>query len=410
MQIQAVCASSGASFRTMSNFTDAGVAEVKAAGCESLLERRIETKMKASKKVSEVLNRLAVVLPKPRDGKERTVTIPTSVVQAKVAAAAATAAAGDDEDDEEMGGTGGTGASSAGPHPMVKKWLERDKERAGGGPGVYKADTTKYYLLRDDEWKSDIIPEVINGKNITDYVDADILERLMALEAEEEALTAAYDASKAADDESEEDEETAALYEAIKAKKAEAVMSHRLGKAQNRPGLPRNKLHRTAEQVVSGLKEAGYDSDTAEGAASAAQKAVERGRKRTRDDVRTGAGASAHAGDADAMEEDGAAGAGVKRARSSSAALRKQVLVAKYGSEAKARSVSRARSREPSIAPPQAVGMPNEEVRQKAIKAFGKFRSKKFEGKQGESDRRIPNERPKWMLSGKRGIGKTDRR
>jgi hypothetical protein len=32
---------------------------------------------------------------------------------------------------------------------MVRAWLERDRERVGGGPGVYRADTTRYYLLRE---------------------------------------------------------------------------------------------------------------------------------------------------------------------------------------------------------------------------------------------------------------------
>ena len=94
-------AAAGATFKTMSNFTDLGVSEVKQAGCETLLERRIEAKMKASKKVSEVLNRLAIVQPKPRDGKERTLSVPASVLHAKKVAAEAAAAAGSD-DDEDM--------------------------------------------------------------------------------------------------------------------------------------------------------------------------------------------------------------------------------------------------------------------------------------------------------------------
>ena len=54
----------------------------------------------------------------------------------------------------------------------------------GGGPGVYRPDPTRYYLLRDDAWKTDIIPETMAGKNIADFVDPDILERLLALEEE----------------------------------------------------------------------------------------------------------------------------------------------------------------------------------------------------------------------------------
>jgi nucleolar GTP-binding protein len=40
--------------------------------------------------------------------------------------------------------------------------------------------------LDHDEWKFDPIPEIINGKNIADYIDQDIMERLEELEREEE--------------------------------------------------------------------------------------------------------------------------------------------------------------------------------------------------------------------------------
>ena len=72
------------------------------------------------------------------------------------------------------------------------------------------------------------------------------------------------------------------------------------------------------------------------------------------------------------------------------------------------RAVSNARA--PSVVPAQAVGLPSEAVRAKVVKSFNKFRSIKFDGAQGESDRRIPDRMPKWLFSGKRGNGKTDRR
>ena len=45
-------------------------------------------------------------------------------------------------------------------------------------------------MLENDEWKSDIIPEIMDGKNIADFIDPDIAERLDALEREEEKLAA----------------------------------------------------------------------------------------------------------------------------------------------------------------------------------------------------------------------------
>ena len=46
------------------------------------------------------------------------------------------------------------------------------------------------YILANDEWKKDIIPEIMNGKNIADFIDPDIAEKLEALEREEEMLEA----------------------------------------------------------------------------------------------------------------------------------------------------------------------------------------------------------------------------
>lgn len=44
--------------------------------------------------------------------------------------------------------------------------------------------------MANDEWKHDIIPEILDGKNIADFIDPDILDKLDALEKEEEKLTA----------------------------------------------------------------------------------------------------------------------------------------------------------------------------------------------------------------------------
>jgi nucleolar GTP-binding protein len=45
-------------------------------------------------------------------------------------------------------------------------------------------------LLSNPEWKFDTIPEIMDGKNIADFIDPDIAEKLEALEREEEKLAA----------------------------------------------------------------------------------------------------------------------------------------------------------------------------------------------------------------------------
>ncbi len=46
------------------------------------------------------------------------------------------------------------------------------------------------YILANDEWKFDVIPELWEGKNVADFIDPDIEEKLEALEREEEKLEA----------------------------------------------------------------------------------------------------------------------------------------------------------------------------------------------------------------------------
>lgn len=445
-KIQNIVEKSGALFTTMSNFTDEGIMDVKTRACDALLEKRVAEKLK-SRKVGDVLNRLSVTMPKPRDNRQRTVEIPDSVkaaLEAKSELAAKQAERDarrnrgeyvDSDDDEDGDGD----VEMGGSHPMIRKWLERDKERYGGGPGVYRADMTKYYLLRDDEWKTDMVPEIMDGKNIADYVDPDILERLMALEAEEEGLLAAYEAEKAAEPVvSSDDEETKELYEEIMARKSIIIQRHRETKNKNRPVLPRGKGKLpTKEDFAKGLASTGLPEDIA---AAAAESAAKKGpdttsthrRKRT----------ASEAGLDDVMDEDGddlgiagetdvpVKGLGVPgsslptrgrtlvrsddgldpevrttRARSAAKA-RAQVIAAKYGDERTFKKARMLKSREPKEIDPVAKGYKNEKEYERASKEYKKFRSLKFDGRKGEGDRTQSASMPKWLNTGKMGFSR----
>ena len=37
-------------------------------------------------------------------------------------------------------------------------------------------------MLANDDWKQDIIPEIMDGKNVADFIDPEKLEKLEALE------------------------------------------------------------------------------------------------------------------------------------------------------------------------------------------------------------------------------------
>ena len=60
-------------------------------------------------------------------------------------------------------------------------------------PGVYSADLRKHYQLRSDDWKYDVMPELLDGHNVMDFVDPDIDARLAELEREEEELEVIID-------------------------------------------------------------------------------------------------------------------------------------------------------------------------------------------------------------------------
>lgn len=49
-------------------------------------------------------------------------------------------------------------------------------------------DKRKLYMLKDDDWKWDKIPEIWEGKNVADFIDPDIEEKLRLLEEEEDQL------------------------------------------------------------------------------------------------------------------------------------------------------------------------------------------------------------------------------
>ncbi|RAL39990.1 unnamed protein product [Cuscuta campestris] len=344
---------------TMSALTEEGVISVKNAACERLLNQRVEVKMK-SKKLNDCLNRFHVAIPKPRDQKERPPCIPKSVLEARAREA------------EEVA-------------EKEKRKLERDLEAENGGAGVYSAKLSKHYILADESWKDDIMPEILDGHNVYDFIDPDLLQRLEELEKEEGLLQE----QEEGDGDFEMDggpeltpEEKAALAE-IRRKKSVLIQQHRIKKstAESRPVVPR-KFDKdkkfTTERMGRQLSNLGLDPTLAVNRA----RSQSRGRKRERSVV----------GKDDSMDVDGDEETPKKKLRVSS------------------RSRSRSKSRPPGEVVP-GEGFKDSEQKRKAIilaKKSSKKRNK--DARRGEADRTIPNLRPKHLFSGKRSIGKTQRR
>ncbi|XP_021755341.1 nucleolar GTP-binding protein 1-like [Chenopodium quinoa] len=342
---------------TMSTLTEEGVIAVKNAACDRLLDQRVELKMK-SKKINDCLNRFHVAVPKPRDQKERPPCIPLGVLEAKAKEAVEKA-------------------------EKEQRITERQLEDENGGAGVYSASLKKHYILADDEWKEDIMPEFLDGHNVYDFVDPDILHRLEELEREE-GLRLADEAEEDFEMDGEEltAEEKEALAE-IRRKKSLLIQEHRLKKstAGSRPIVPRkfDKDRKfTTERMGRQLTKLGIDPSAAIDRA----RSKSRGRKRQR---------SPDMGEGDAMDMD------------------------TEQSNKKLRSASQFRSRSRSRPPPGELvpgeGFKDSIQKGKAINLAKKSAKKRNkDARKGEGDRVIPNLKPKHLFSGKRSIGKTDRR
>ncbi|KAJ4757475.1 Nucleolar GTP-binding protein 1 [Rhynchospora pubera] len=349
---------------TMSTLTNEGVSTAKNTACERILGHRVELKMK-SKKINDCLNRFHVAMPKTRDAKERPVCIPPQVLEQRAKA-------------------------QEGEQEKEKRKLEKDLENENGGAGVYSASLKKHYILASDEWKDDIIPEIIDGHNVADFMDHDILERVMELEREEGMRLAGV-----AGDESEINgddmmpEEREAL-NAIRKRKKALIQEHRIKKstAESRPVVPRkfDKDRQFTTQRM-GRQLSGLGLDPSKAIERARSRSVSRiGRKRERSVAVDGFGD-------DSMEIDNEGKGSYKKLR--------------------LRSVSRSRSRSRAsieeVVPGK--GFKDKKQKVKAIK-LGKKSVKKRnkDARKGEADRVILNMMPKHLFSGKRGIGKTSRR
>ena len=336
----------------MSTLSETGVMDVKNKCCDLLLAHRVEQKL-ASRRAGEVMNRLHVAMPVPRDSKQRPAFVPPTLEASR-----AKKAAGE------------------------KVVTEKDLQEQNGGAGVYSADLRKRYMLEDDDWKYDILPEIYNGKNIADFIDPEIEAKLAELEREEEELEAQWEAGRMdrAPQEEDLDEDEKMLLGEVRTRRNKLVAEHRRKKAagNNNPVVPRKvdadrKLN--TKNMKASLESMGLDATAA----------VERARSRSRVAKR----GRSLAGDVN-MDADGDAD-DKKKMRTS-----------------KSRSKSVAKRVKDSDA---AGGFKSIDAKMRATKMADKAQRKMNKmAKAGEGDRSIQTKMPKHLFSGKRGIGKTDRR
>ncbi|KAH9831295.1 Nucleolar GTP-binding protein 1 [Teratosphaeria destructans] len=330
--------------------TTEGLMNVRNAVCDRLLAERNAQKLKAGTNASgEVTGRLGDVLRRihvaqPLGGIVREPYIPEAALNKMKF----------DKDD-----------------PNRPK-LMRDIEEENGGAGVFNINLHDNYLLENDEWKNDKIPETFDGKNVYDFIDPEIESKLAALEEEEEKLDAEgyYDEEEELDDAEAEDIKYKA--ELIREKRQLIRNENKMRKSlKNRAVIPRSKKAVSLEKMEKGLENAGYDTAAIAARARSASR-PSRGRSR----------AATEEGEAMDVDE-----APKERLR---------------------RSISVARQRSQSMHNRRDDGVTDETARTKAER-LAKLGQKKMNrmARQGEADRHTTAAIPKWLVAGKRGMGST---
>eukprot|EP01130_Rhizamoeba_saxonica_P002257 TRINITY_DN12099_c0_g1_i1.p1 TRINITY_DN12099_c0_g1~~TRINITY_DN12099_c0_g1_i1.p1 ORF type:complete len:632 (-),score=152.94 TRINITY_DN12099_c0_g1_i1:116-2011(-) len=311
----------------MSNFSEEGITKVKQTACDTLL--RVRTEVKINSNIDHIVNRLHKAEPMKRDNIERPAFYPESVKNQ----------------------IQDTSVSEA----KFEEWQEQMRLYEDVDPDYKGMDWKKWYILEDDEWKYDKIPEIIDGMNIMDYWSDDLDEKLSLLEREEAARL-----RKLAErpDESGKytfTEEQLQTLTAIRNKRRQLVEGSRRKKATDGSNMPikHNTRGATIGDLEGHLRSLGVDSS----AAVERLRSQSRGRKRKRED--------------DSVE-------------------RRQIV-------SQTPSVGSGYSNIGEIARANKI----QRLQQRAISR---------DGRRGFSDRHVYDLKPKHLYSGKRGIGGNDRR
>ncbi|XP_072910947.1 GTP-binding protein 4 [Hemitrygon akajei] len=314
-----------------STLTEEGIIKVKTEACDRLLAHRVDTKMKG-KKVNDLLNRLHLAVPAKRDQKERPPWIPEGATTRRKMEV-----------------------------DMPKRKTERDLELEMGDD--YVLDLQKYWDLMNQCEKQDLIPEIWEGHNLADYIDPDIMKKLVNLEKEEELKQLAGEYDSDSESEDEEMRDIRKLAAQIREKKKMRILLSREKQTKKGPKMPRTakKVERkTLEKEMGSL---GLDMANKDETHYAEQ--ARRSRSVTR-----------------------------KRKREESQP-----------------PTSKARSRSTSRTPRDVSGVRDEKMLKKVKKMMKNSQQDMNRmGKKGEADRHVFNLKPKHLFVGKRKMGKADHR
>ena len=353
-KLQELLKSGNVELLQLSCITQEGLMDVRNAACDRLLAERNAQKLKAGTNASgETTGRLGELLKRihvaqPLGGVVREPFIPEAALLKQ----------------------------KYDPSDPNRRKLMKDIEAENGGPGVFNVNLKDGRLLKNDEWKNDKIPEILNGKNVYDFIDPDIDAKLQALEEEEARLEAEgfYDGEHDVEIEDAETNDIRYKAELIREKRQLIRNENKMRKSlKNRALIPRSKKAVKLEVMEKALTNAGYDASAI--AARARPRSKSRGRA---------SDLASQTDDVGAMDVDATP------------------------QERLTRSISVARKRSQSAHNRREDGVTEDAARSKAEK-LAKLGQKKMNrmARQGEGDRHTTASLPKWLIAGKRGMGST---
>lgn len=216
--IEAFVSEHGVKVVQLSNNIGDTIFQVKQAACDLLLDFRLKneeknvSRNKVLKMEEDYLKGITVFKPQaPRDNKTRPAYTPDNFAA----------------------------QSAAGERVNIRQMQEEN-----GGAGVFVLPPEERYIFEKDEWKFDVIPEIYNGKNVIDFVDPDIEEKLAELEAEEDQLLKELEGQ--IQDEDEVPEEYLEAHEQVKQK---------IGEKRVESVINSHKKVNSKYKSLSGLKE-----------------------------------------------------------------------------------------------------------------------------------------------------------
>lgn len=329
----------GVEIMQTSCYNDDNVMKVRNKACEKLLTSRIEQKLKGSGRVDNVLNKIHVSQPQLRDEIDREPHIPEAVKLLK----------------------------KYDPNDPERRKLAKDVELENGGAGVYNINLKDKYLLDDEEWKNDVMPEILNGKNVYDFLDPEISLKLKALEEEEEQLEREgfYDSDNEMEDDDSEINQIKEKAQWIRDKQKMMINDARLKKhLNNRAVMPRSKLTKSFDELENHMYMIGHDTSKLK-------------------DKKNGK------------------------------AVKNKKLNSVKGSDILRNSIND-ELKSGGIKPLNQTDRLNDGIDDGALRSKAERivkmerRERNRNAKKGEADRAIGNQMPKHLFSGKRGIGKTD--